>query len=152
MTASPEPVPGPDTQLSPTLIDVGAFVRALFYPLAIWGIMVGLSVIGGAPGVVCVTPLAWLLAAISGLRYATFTGRRPARYAFLGPGLAGLLLGMGEGALFILVISSGLPPYAPSEAFGAAVMTIIMLGGGMLVCTALSVMTAWLRWKRSERG
>ena len=52
-----------------SVIHLGAFLRTLIAPLLVWGAAVFFITTASQPGVVCMTPLAWLLALWSGRQY-----------------------------------------------------------------------------------
>ena len=136
-----------------SLIHQGAFLRTLITPLIIWIVTVAFVTFAGQPGVVCVTPVAWLLALWSGGQYIRITGGRKERIPMLGPGLVGGVLGAGMGVLFVLVSSVSMPVgTAPGEATKAIVLDGVILVGGILACAALSIFTAWLTLNRYRSG
>jgi hypothetical protein len=73
-------------------LDKSAIISALFLPLLLWtGSVIAISWMG-YPGVVYMTPMAWLLALPVGLRVrreSVSPGRRPVLEAALGGGLLG---------------------------------------------------------------
>ena len=132
-------------------INWSAFWRALAAPLAFWVIMVGAVIVGGQLGVICVTPMAWLLATWSGTRYISLAGGRPARRPLLGAALLGVLLGVAEGIFFTVVTTSLLPPATPEDASKTLILDIVVFGAGIPICAGLSVFTAMLTLKRFAR-
>jgi len=80
-----------------TVLDKNAIFSGLFLPLLLWtGSVIAISWMG-YPGVVCMTPLAWLLALPVGLRVrreSVSLGIRPVQEAALGGGLLGLWQGL----------------------------------------------------------
>ena len=115
-----------------------AFWRTLLYPLIVWGVAVVTITAAGQPGVVCVTPMAWLLALWCGRRYVILAGGDPDRF---GPSLLGAALGLAQGLIFALVSTVAMP-VDPSEANKALLLNIIMIAVGVVVCAALSTFTA----------
>ena len=81
------------------VINVSAFIRTLIAPLMVWTVVVIIITLAGQPGVVCVTPMAWLLALWCGGRYIRLTDGRPERWPLLGPAIIGALLGLGMGVI-----------------------------------------------------
>ena len=61
------------------VLHLGAFLRTLIAPLIVWSVAVFSATAAGQPGVVCITPLAWLLALWSGGVTNWPFARRPAR-------------------------------------------------------------------------
>jgi hypothetical protein len=125
---------------SPALsaIHLSAFLRALIAPLLAWGAAVLFITVAGQPGVVCMTPMAWLLALWSGRQYVRLSNGQPDR---LGPVLLGAVLGLGLGLIFALVSAQALP-VDPSEVGKSQMLTAIMIVGGIVVCAAFSTFTA----------
>jgi len=103
----------------------------------------------GYPGVVCVTPLAWLIAARVGIvciRRTTST--QPAR-RLLEAALAGVWFGLLEGLLFIVIIQR-LGSVQPGEQASAAMLSVLMVVFGMLVGAGMSLFTAFLADRRQQ--
>ena len=125
-------------------IHTSAFLRALIAPLLAWGAAVFFITTAGQPGVVCMTPMAWLLALWSGRQYVRLANGQPDR---LGPVLLGMVLGLGLGLIFALVSTQALP-VDPSEVGKSQMLTIIMIVGGIVVCAALSTFTARVAQRR----
>jgi hypothetical protein len=135
-----------------SLIHTGAFFRTLAPPLMVWVAIVAFVSFSGQPGVICVTPMAWLLALWSGGQYIRLTGGRGERKPLLGPALVGAALGVCMSVMFILVTAIALPAgSAPGEAAKAVLLDAIIGVGGILACAALSTFTGWLTLNRYRR-
>ncbi len=119
-------------------IHLNAFLRVLIAPLLVWAAAVFFITAAGQPGVVCMTPMAWLLALWSGRQYVRLTHGQPDR---LGPVLLGAILGLGLGLIFALVSAQALP-VDPSEVGKSQMLTALMIVGGIVACAALSAFTA----------
>jgi hypothetical protein len=119
-------------------IHVSAFLRTLIAPLIVWGAAVFSITAVGQPGVVCVTPMAWLLALWCGRRYVQLSDGQPDRF---GPALLGAALGLCLGLIFVLVSAQAIP-VDPSDVSKSQTLTAIMIAGGILVCAALSMFAA----------
>jgi hypothetical protein len=132
----------------PPAIHLGAFLRTLIAPLIVWGAAVFSITAAGQPGVVCVTPMAWLMALWCGGQYIRLSGGRPGS---LGPALVGAALGLGMGIIFALVSTQAMP-VDPAEVSKAQTLTAIMIVGGMVVCAALSTFTARATLRRYASG
>ena len=129
-------------------IHPSAFLRALIAPLIAWSVAVFIITTAGQPGVVCMTPMAWLLALWSGRQYVRLSNGQPDR---LGPVLLGAILGLGLGLIFALVSAQAMP-VDPSEVGKSQTLTAIMIVGGIVICAALSTFTARATLRRySER-
>ncbi len=127
-------------------IDLSAFLRTLIVPLIVWGVAVFTITAAGQPGVICVTPMAWLLALWCGSQYVRLSGGRAGS---LGPALVGAALGLGMGILFILI--SRQMPVKPEEVSNMQAITAVIVVGGMVVCAALSTFTARATLRRYAR-
>jgi hypothetical protein len=111
-------------------LDKSAMASGLFLPLLFWtGSVIAISLMG-YPGVVCMTPLAWLLALPVGLRVrreSASPGQRP----ILEAALSGGMLGFGQALLVpaMMLVSHTLPGFReldpPSPYFIAVLMVII---------------------------
>jgi hypothetical protein len=134
------------------LINKSAFWRTLIAPLVLWGVMVGFAVLANQPGIVCITPMAWLLALWSGVHYIDMADGTPPRHPLLAPALVGALLGLGQGIIFLLVSAKAMPVTTGDDQATASLLTVVVFIGGMLVCAVLSVFTAWLRLHRERRN
>ncbi len=119
-------------------IHLSAFLRTLIASLIVWGVVVFIITTAGQPGVVCMTPLAWLLALWCGGQYIRLSDGQPDR---MGPLLLGAVLGLGLGLVFALV-STQTMPVDPSEVGKSQTLIAIMIVGGIVVCAALSTFTA----------
>jgi hypothetical protein len=121
------------------------FLRALWVPFIFWVGLVAAATIGGQPGVVCITPMGWLLSLYCGGQYIRLSRGPRGKWPLLGPALAGATLGFGMGILFVVVNSFGLPVGNTLGELGKAIFLDVSLGlGGVLICSALSVFTGWL--------
>jgi hypothetical protein len=91
--------------------DLSAVASAVFLPLLYWtGAVIAITFFG-YPGVVCMTPLAWLLALPVGTRvgrYSSSLGKQPIIEAAAGGGA----LGLWQGALFAAAMA--VSPYLPN--------------------------------------
>jgi hypothetical protein len=137
-TPSPSPTPALDLR-TVMVVALGHF--------AVWLVSVLVVTLAGYPGVVCITPVAWLLAARAGLvcvRRSTsvLMARRLQEAA-----LAGGLLGFLQGILF-WIIAPRMGPIAASEQAGEAVLVAAMLVMGVLAGAALAAFTAYLYERR----
>lgn len=138
----------PEDSAGPPIVYAGPFFRTLIAPLAFWGCMVGLAVLAKQPGVVCLTPMAWLLALMSGTQYVRYCEGRPGRYPIIGPALLGGLVGLGEGAVFILVAIVLYPLTTPEDIIKGNGIALIIVIGRVLICAGLSSFIALVSLRR----
>lgn len=135
------------------LINGAAFFRALGMWTVLWGGTVAFIVWQGQPGVICLTPMAWLLAVPGGLNYVAFANGRPGRSPFL----AGALLGAFMGVLFGLLFW-GISAYTmPDDPAGSGTLTglqlsLIMMGIGVVVEALLGGLMAHRAASLQRRG
>lgn len=100
----------------------------------------------GDPGVVFVTPMAWLLALPLGIGCVTRSTTASAMRRLLEAALAGSWFGFLQGVLFIVTV---LPmPLQANERTSAAVICVGMVVMGMLVGAGLAAFTAYLVERR----
>lgn len=78
-------------------IGVGAAPVAWFVAMAL------LATLGGYPGVICVTPMAWLIGLAAGQRVAMGSRSAPGRRVLVEAAIAGALVGAIEGLLFVII-------------------------------------------------
>lgn len=139
------------TQTQP-IIHISAFLRTLLAPLLAWSATVLVLTLSGQPGVVCATPMAWVLAFWCGGQYVRLSGRRRERWPLLGPALVGALLGVGMSVLFILVSRLAMPVGEdPVEMEKARNLTAAISLGSVLLCTLFSAITGWFALQREAR-
>lgn len=119
----------------------------LFTP---WLVMVIAVTWAGFPGVVCITPLAWLLALAVGVRIEAHSPSLEKRPRLRQAALAGGFLGLLQGLLFILILPR-LGPLQADERSMAAGIAIFFLISGILVAAGLSTFTAWLAQRRAAQ-
>ncbi len=104
----------------------------------------------GYPGVVCVTPMAWLIALRVGnicvLRSRSDGSSRRLTEA----SIAGAILGLLQGILFAVIISR-LQPISADDQTKSNVLTLIMIGVGIFAGAGLSFFTAYLNEQRRSK-
>jgi hypothetical protein len=128
---------------SPRLLDVRAILDSSLRLFAVWLIGVLVVTFAGYPGVVCVTPMAWLLALSVGLRCASTSASLTPGKRILEAALAGALLGLLQGILFSLIVGR-MGEIAPDEQVSALGLSAGMLCAGILAAAALAAFNAWL--------
>ncbi|HUG34092.1 MAG TPA: hypothetical protein VMJ90_04940 [Anaerolineales bacterium] len=108
-----------------------------------WLFSVILVSLAGYPGVVCVTPMAWLLALRVGnlvaWRSRSATSSRRLTEAALAGGFFGLLLG-----ILFAAVTPFMGPIQPDETTRAIAFAVIMIVVGVFASTSLSFFTAYL--------
>ena len=132
-------------------LDLRAMALGLFLPILYWtGAVVAITLFG-YPGVVCMTPAAWLLALPVGLRVhreSVSPGSRPVLEAAFGGGLLGFWQGLLVPA--VMTASRYIPgqtlPDPPDPIFAALLVILI----GMPVTAGLAAMMVFLVRRRSE--
>ena len=125
------------------LLNLSAFVRSLSMWTILWGGTVAFLAYQGQPGVICMTPMAWLLALPAGSNYVAFAQGRAGRNPFV----AGALVGATLGLIFGLIawgVGAGMMPADPGETgkLTIAQIGLIFTGGGVLIGALLSGMMA----------
>jgi hypothetical protein len=125
--------------------DINTMSRAFSAPLIVWAAAVGLVTFSGYPGVVCMTPMAWLLGTWVGT-FVAGRSRSPAARRLQEAAICGALLGLAQGLIFYLV-QLGMP-LQPGEEQKALTLTLGIAGFGTLVSALLSLWTAAMRNRR----
>lgn len=97
----------------------------------------------GYPGAVCITPLAWLLALPVGSRIESHSTNLQPRQRLRQSTLAGGLLGLLQGLLFIFTMPR-LGVIQDNELASAAGIAIFFLLAGIPIAAGLSTFAAWL--------
>lgn len=123
---------------NPRGLDWSAIGTAAGRPFVMWAAAVILvAMIGRQPGIVCVTPMAWLMATWVG-GYCVSRSRSPQRQArLIEAALAGGLFGLLLGLLF-----AGVSPMMGVEADeqqNAMVITLLMILAGTVISAVLSL-------------
>jgi hypothetical protein len=115
-----------------------------------WLILVLVYAWAGNPGVVCITPLAWLLALAVGLRVAERSSSPAPAQRIREAAQAGALLGLLQGLLFLVMVQR-LGEIAPDEMMATILISAGMVCLGILVSAALAACNAWLLEQRKKR-
>jgi hypothetical protein len=102
----------------------------------------------GYPGVICVTPMAWLMALAVGQRCASQSTSETRTKRLLEAALAGAIFGLLQGVLFIFV-APRMGPVTASEQTSALGISLGMLCVGIPVAAGLATFTAWLVLQRT---
>lgn len=125
-----------------------SILYALWKPLLYWlGVVAALSLLS-YPGVICITPAAWLLAAVVGQRSATALAGAPARVATLHAAVAGGLFGAITGLIFLLFMTLA-PQVQPDERSGALLLGLgAVLVGAVFSAALAALMVILVRRRR----
>ncbi len=124
--------------------------RAILSGVAPVACVVGMAVLaelGGYPGVVCITQMAWLIGLASGQRVATVTRSEPPRRPLVEAAIAGALVGIIEGVLFV-VVSTQFELRDAEEMAQALGLAACVVVGGVAVTGGLAVGMAWVVVRR----
>jgi len=130
-------------------LDLRVALETSLRQFAPWLAAVLLVTWAGYPGVVCVTPMAWLLALRVGLVCAMLSHSPKSNQRVQEAALAGALFGLLQGVLYFLV-SLRMGPIAPSEQASATGITLSLTCGGIFAAAGLSAFNAWLFLRRRE--
>lgn len=114
-----------------------------------WLAVVLLATWAGYPGVVCITPMAWLLTLRVGLLCVLRSKSEQPSRRLLEATLAGGFLGFLQGILFIVIIPL-MGPIETSEQSRTILLTFILLIVGIVAGAALSFFTAYLNERRRQ--
>ena len=116
-----------------------------------WLAAVLLVTFAGYPGVVCVTPMAWLIALQVGNICVTRSRSQLSSRRLTEATLAGGLFGLLQGILFG-VISPFMGPIQDDEWTRTIVLILIMIVVGVFAGAGLSFFTAYLNEQRRKRA
>ena len=128
-------------------LDFRTILEVPLRQFVLWLAMVVLVSLAGYPGVVCVTPMAWLIALRVGNICVARSMSEKASQRLFEAALAGGFLGLLQGILFIVVIPfSG--PIQADERIRTIILFSIMVIVGMVAGAGLSFFTAYLTERR----
>ncbi len=130
-------------------IDLRAVIEIPLRQFIWWLVMVLLASFSGYPGVVCVTPMAWLIALRVGVLCVLRSRSESSSQRLLEAALAGGLLGLLQGILFTVVVPF-MGPIKASEWGNMIVITVLMVVVGVAIGAGLSFFTAYLREQRNR--
>ncbi len=111
---------------------------SLALPLIYWVVVVVLVTLFGYPGVVLMTPLAWLLALLVGRDTVLRADDPRSPGALVGAAGGGALFGLVLGVVFG-VASLVLGGVSPDEENGLRILTLAVTGAGVPICAAIAV-------------
>jgi len=116
-----------------------------------WLLMVLLVTFAGYPGVICVTPMAWLIALRVGNIVAWRSKSELSSRRLTEAALAGAFFGFLQGLLFAVIVPS-MGPINANEWTKTIVLILIMTAVGIFAGAGLSFFTAYLNEQRRNRA
>jgi NhaP-type Na+/H+ or K+/H+ antiporter len=116
-----------------------------------WLAVVLLVTWAGYPGVVCVTPMAWLIALRVGNICAWRSRSEQSSRRLTEASIGGAILGLLQGILFAVIISR-LQPISASDQTKSNILTLIMIVVGIFAGAGLSFFIAYLNEQRRNKG
>jgi hypothetical protein len=138
--------------MPPSGIDIRTILIVTLRAFAVWAVaVVFVTFVGGQPGVVCLTPMAWLLALRVGLDCAAKSRSMITSRRVLEGALSGALLGFLQGVLFALIVQQ-VGDVQTDERVNAAVLNAIMLVGGIVFGSGLAAIMALRISKLREKS
>ena len=114
-----------------------------------WLAVVLLVTWAGYPGVVCVTPMAWLIALRVGNICVLRSRSDSSSKRLTEASIAGAILGLLQGILFAIIISR-LQPISVDDQSKSNILTLIMIVVGIFAGAGLSFFTAYLNEQRRK--
>ena len=129
------------------MLDFRTVLEVPLRQFVLWLAMVLLVTIAGYPGVVCVTPIAWLLALRVGNICAARSRSEQSSSRLIEAALAGGFLGLLQGILFLVIIQFAGPIQA-DEMTGTIILMSIMVLAGIFAGAGFSFFTAFLNEQR----
>ena len=135
---------------SPNGLDFRVIFETPLRQFVPWLAIVLLVTFAGQPGVVCVTPMAWLIALRVGNICAARSRSQLSSRRLTEAALAGGLFGFLQGVLFgIILLFMG--PIQADEWTKAIGLVVVMIVVGIFVGAGLSFFTAYLNEQRRKR-
>lgn len=120
-------------------LDLKAIVSAIWLPFIVWAAAVfGVAFGARQPGVVCATPVAWLMALWVGLRSVAYSRSAQKSSRLTEAALAGGVFGLLQGVLFLVVMPL-MGSIQPEERQKAMVISVVMIMLGAIVSAVLSM-------------
>jgi len=132
---------------SPQSLDFRNVVETSLRQFVPWLAIVLLVTFSGQPGVVCVTPMAWLIALRVGNICVARSKSEGRSQRLTEASLAGAVLGLLQGLLFAVIIAR-LEPINADEQAKTVSLTLIMIIAGIFAGAGLSFFTAYLNEQR----
>jgi hypothetical protein len=124
-------------------LDRSALTHAVLRPFFYFGATIVAPIIFGEPGVVCITPVYWLVAIFSGREIARRSKSTDTNARLVEAALAGGLLGLLEAVVCVTVAVFTMT--RPSDGLSEVILISLMLTiPGVLVCAMLASGFCWL--------
>jgi hypothetical protein len=130
-------------------IDYRVIIETPLRQFVLWLAMVVLVSLAGYPGVVCVTPMAWLIALHVGNLCVARSRSETSSQRLLEAAVAGGILGLLQGILFIVVIPFA-GPIQVDERIQTIILSLLMIIVGIFAGAGLSFVTAYLNERRHQ--
>ncbi len=135
------------------LLNLNAFLRSLGTWLMPWFALVLVLTYRGEPSVICLTPMAWLLAIPAGWNYVAVARGNPGRRPFLAGALLGAVLGLLYGLLYCIVALYTMPDDAgPENGISTQGLAFIIVATGTVLAAFLSGLMAARAATLQRRG
>jgi hypothetical protein len=128
--------------------DLRTVLKTLRLCFAPWLAAVLLIVWRGQPGVICMTPFAWLMALWVGWRCAAYSSSATMKQRLIEATVAGAVFGLLQGILFALVSSRMTTADETAQATRLVIVIIVL---GTIVGAGLAALNAWLLEHRRAR-
>ena len=132
---------------TPNKLDFRAIIEIPLRQFVPWLLSVVLVSLAGYPGVVCVTPMAWLIALRVGNLVAWRSRSALSSRRLVEAALAGGFFGFLQGILFAVIVPF-MGPIQPDELVKTIVLTLGMLVIGVAAGAGLSLFTASLNERK----
>ncbi len=127
----------------------GALLRAVLSPSLIWASVSLFVIYQGQPGVMCLTPMAWLLSIWGGVYYGQH--EHPSRPAVFGGLIAGAITGIVMAALFVYGSARMMiGETRPDEIARGNTMTVAIGIASIIVCALVTALSAHMAQRRQR--
>lgn len=132
---------------SPNKLDIRNIIETPLRQFAPWLAAVLVVTFAGYPGVVCITPMAWLIALQVGNVSVRHSRSASSASRKLEATFAGAILGLLQGILFAIIITQ-LEPINADEQARTTALTLGMIVVGIAFGALLAFITAYLNEQR----
>ena len=135
------------------LLNFRAFGRSLGMWLMPWAGLVLFLTYQGQPFVICLTPMAWLLAVPAGLNYVAFADGKPGRRPFVAGSILGAMLGLLYGILYVVIATYTMPADpGPENGISTQTLALLIVAVGTVIAALLSGLMAARAAALQRRG